>query len=101
MSYPYKLHEFAHREYIATYEWYELRKEGLGDSFMQAVEKKLKLISKHPEYYSRKKSNFREAKVTGFPYVIVYEFLTRKKQIHIAAIYHSKRNPRRKYRRQK
>ena len=101
MGYPYRLHELAHEEYIESYEWYELRQKGLGDRFMNAVEKRLHQISEHPEYYSKRHSNFREAKVPNFPYMIVFEFLKRKKQIHIAAIYHSKRNPKRKYRRRK
>jgi len=99
VGYPYWLHELAHEEYIEAYEWYELRQQGLGDRFMNAVEKRLQQISEHPEYFSKRKANFREAKVPNFPYMIVFEFLKRKKAIHIAAIYHSKRNPKRKYRR--
>lgn len=66
---------------------------------MNSVEKKLQQISEHPEYYSKKQSsNFRESKVENFPYMIVYEFFKRKELIHIAAIYHRKRAPKRKYR---
>jgi hypothetical protein len=49
----------------------------------------------------RQRSNFREAKVENFPYMIVYEFFKQKQMIHIAAIYHNKRNPKGKYRRLK
>jgi len=102
MAYPYRLHEQAYKEYIEAFGWYEQRKEGLGDKFMDSVEKRLQQISKHPEYYGKKQnSNFREVKVENFPYMIVYEFLKQKGLIHIAAIYHSKRNPGRKYRRLK
>jgi hypothetical protein len=38
MSYPLKLHEKAHHEYIAAYEWYELKQTGLGNRFMESVE---------------------------------------------------------------
>lgn len=99
MSYPYRLHEQAHEEYIAAYEWYEIRQKGLGERFANSVEKRLNQISEHPEYYSRKEHlRFREVKVENFPYMIVYEFFPRKQLIHIAAIYHSKRDSRRKYR---
>lgn len=102
MEYPYRLHQQAHEEYIQAYEWYELRQKGLGDRFMGYVEKKLQQISEHPEYYGkRQNSRFRETKVDNFPYLIVYEFFKRKQLIHIAAIYHGKRNPRNKYRRMK
>ena len=33
-----------------------------------------------------------------FPYVIVYKINKRKKLIYISAIYHTKRNPKYKYR---
>lgn len=102
MTYSVRLHEQAHEEYIGAYEWYEAKQKGLGDSFMNSVEKRLQQISEHPEYYSKKQSsNFREVKVANFPYMIVYEVFKRKELIHISAIYHSKRNPERKYRRLK
>lgn len=54
MLYPYRLHQHAHHEYIEAYEWYELRKEGLGVRFMECVEKRLKQISDYPERYNKK-----------------------------------------------
>ena len=99
MSYPYRLHAQAHVEYIEAYEWYELRQPGLGNRFMNAVEKRLKQISQHPEYFGKRHTHFRETKVENFPYLIVYEFFKRKRLIHIAAIYHSSRSLKGKYRR--
>jgi len=99
MAYPYKLHEKAHKEYIEAYLWYELKQKGLGDRFMSCVEKKLEQIIEHPQYFGKRNGNYREAKVESFPYMIVYEFFSTKRLIHIAAIYHGKRKPQRKYRR--
>lgn len=101
MPFSYSLHERAYHEYIKSFEWYEEQTEGLGARYMDCVEKKLKQIITHPEYYSKKHGNFREAKVENFPFTIVYEFFKRNQHIHIAAIYHVKRNPKRKYRRKK
>lgn len=95
------LNQLAHEEYLEAHEWYEAKQVGLGVRFMECVESKLDQIKKHPEYFAKKKGSFREAKVEGFPYLIVYEFLPRKETLHIAAIYHGKRNPKRKYRRMK
>jgi plasmid stabilization system protein ParE len=99
--YTYLLNEMAHDEFIAAGEWYESKQTGLGVRFMECVERRLLQISEHPEFYGKKKGNYREAKVENFPYNIVYEFFKRKQLIHIAAIYHSKRNPIRKYRKMK
>jgi plasmid stabilization system protein ParE len=99
MALPYQLHEKAYHEYIEAYEWYERKQEGLGNRFMNNVEKRIQQISEHPYYYSNKHGNYREAKVEDFPYLIVYEVFKQKQLIHIAAIYHGKRNPKSKYRR--
>ena len=98
MNFPFRFNQFAYEEYILAFEWYELQSEGLGEKFMKQVEKKLFHISIHPYNYSKRKSNFREAKVEQFPYSIIYEYFKNKEIIHIAAIYHHKRNPKMKYR---
>lgn len=72
--YPFVLHERAREEYIAAYEWYELQQKDLGKRFMNSIEKRLEQISEHPEYYGKRKGNYRCAKAENFPYMIVYEF---------------------------
>jgi plasmid stabilization system protein ParE len=102
MNYSLRFNEQAYEEYISAYHWYELARTGLGEKFMDCVEKRLQQISEHPEYYSSKQHpRYREAKVENFPYIIVYEFFPRKRLIHIASIYHGRRNPKYKYRRMK
>lgn len=98
MTYPYVLHGQAHVEYIAAYEWYEMKKKGLGTRFMNCVDRRLQQISEHPEYFSKKQSNYRIVKVENFPYYIVYEFFKRKRVIHIVAVYHGRRHPKRRFR---
>ena len=99
MAILFRLHAKAHQEFIEAFEWYELRQEGLGHRFMDNVESRLHQISLHPEYYGKHYSNFRQVKVEGFPYMIVYEFFPRKKVIHILAIYHQRRQTKGRYRR--
>jgi hypothetical protein len=102
MACPHKLHEKAYEDYLYAYEWYESKKTGLGNRFMECVEKKIFQITEHPEFYSRKQNTrYRETKIDNFPYTIVYEFFPRKNIIHIAAIHHEKRNTLHKYRRMK
>jgi len=99
MAIPYRLHKEAHREFIDAFEWYEFRQEGLGRRFMENVERRLRQISVHPEYYGKHHLNFRQVKVDEFPYMIVYEYFPRKKIIYILAIYHQRRRPKGRYRR--
>jgi plasmid stabilization system protein ParE len=99
MIFPIVLHEAAHHEFMAALEWYEQKQVGLGNAFMLCVEKRLQQIASHPTFYSRKQHiKFREVRIERFPYTIVYDYQPRKKQIVVLAIYHSKRNPRKKYR---
>jgi hypothetical protein len=53
----------------------------------------------HPKAYSSKGNiKFREAKIDFFPYLIVFKIKSRQKQLLIAAIHHTKKNPKKKYR---
>lgn len=102
MPFSLRLNEQAHEEFIQAYEWYEEKRAGLGIQFLTSVEKRLQQISENPGYFGiRKSARYREAKIEHFPYMIVYEFFKQKGIVHIAAIYHSSRNPKRKYRRMK
>ena len=99
MSYSIELHPEAFKELQASYNWYEERSEGLGDRFMALVNKRLNEIAANPDRYAKHKGNYRETKVSTFPYVIVYEVLKKKQIIFISYIFHTKRSPKLKYRR--
>ncbi len=101
MSYQLVFHPKAEQEYLDAYSWYEDKQEGLGDRFEQMVERKLKQISEHPEHYAITKSSYREASLEVFPFRVVFMVKKKRKQIYVSAIYHTKRNPRYKYRRTK
>lgn len=98
MNYQLIFHPEAEEEYLDAYLWYEEKQEGLGDRFEQKVEQRLKQISEHPEHYAKKKASFRESSVDVFPFRIVFVVNKKKKSIYVAAIYHTKRAPKHKYR---
>lgn len=79
---------------------YEDRQPGLGERFIKAVRFKIDEIAQHPKYYgSRDREDFREVMVDYFPYLIVYKIQKRKKLIDVSSIHHTKKQPRKKYRR--
>jgi plasmid stabilization system protein ParE len=100
MPFEYKIHEQAYREQIDAYKWYELRQTGLGHRFIDAIQNQIERIAKNPEQYSILRKKIRHVKVKGFPFTIVYEFPTTRGIIHIAAIFHTSRNPRKKFRKE-
>jgi len=98
MSYQIVFHPDADREYIEAYQWYEKEKKGLGARFERMVGLHVQQIIDAPENYHYSKAPYREVATEVFPYVIVYKINKRKKLIFISAIYHTKRNPKYKYR---
>jgi plasmid stabilization system protein ParE len=101
MSYTYRLHPLTKQDYDEAYDWYEGKQKGLGERFLKAVRKKIEEIVLHPESYGSKGNiKFREAEVDIFPYLLVYKLNKRKKEIYISSIHHSKKHPRKKYRKE-
>lgn len=89
-------HSEAFDEYRAAAHWYEDRREGLGDAFMDAVDAAIESIldstvewgfyrgrKRTPQIYSRS--------VAGFPFNVIY--LKLNEEILIVAYAHEKRRP--------
>jgi mRNA-degrading endonuclease RelE of RelBE toxin-antitoxin system len=92
-------HPEADKEFSEAILWYKKQKEGLGNGFFLSVETIIKLIQSRPETFGYSRKPFREALVTFFPYTIVYKIHKRKQAIYISAVYHTSRNPHKKFRR--
>ena len=100
MSFDYKLHSEAVTEYADAYKWYELQQKGLGEKFIAAIDRHVIQICNNPEYYSKTGKYYRQVAVDGFPFVIVYQYFPQKAFVHITAIHHYRKHPRKKYRKQ-
>jgi plasmid stabilization system protein ParE len=99
MSYTYQLHPLIERDFEEGYTWYEEKQKGLGERFINAVDKKIKEIILNPEFYGRKTNkSYREVEVDTFPYLVVYRISKRKKEIVITSIHHTKKHPHKKFR---
>ncbi len=99
MSYRYRLHPLAYKDYEEAYRWYEDKQKNLGERFLKAVRNKIEKIALNPKAYGHKDNkSFREAKVDFFPYVVVYKIKRDTEEIFISSIHHTRKNPRKKYR---
>jgi ParE toxin of type II toxin-antitoxin system, parDE len=92
-----ELHPLVVTELTDDVEWYEERSAGLGNRFLEYVNKKMQDLVIHPERYPVKKGNYREALIQVFPYIIVYEYLKEKNIVFVSYVFHAKRNPSLKY----
>ena len=96
-----ELHKAAQKELHETFQWYEERSTGLGIRFIEAVNERLNELSKYPERHAKRMAEFREVATNIFPYIIIYEFLPTEKVVFVSYVFHTKRNPKLKYRRKK
>ena len=78
-----------------TYQWYEEQKQGLGEEFFAELDSYFTKLQSHPEYFSKIRKNFRQAALKRFPYVIVFEII--KTEVVVFAVFHTKRNPKFKF----
>ncbi len=78
-------------EFDADAGWYEARQLGLGEDFVEEVQKTLDHIVQHPERFAIAARDIREAPVARFPYYIYYR--VRADRIKIIAVFHTARNP--------
>ena len=74
-------------------EWYELQSHGLGEEFIAALELQLKRLEQAPLHYAEVIPNVRRTLLPRFPYGLFY--VVRGNLIHILAVLHNARNPRR------
>jgi hypothetical protein len=87
----------AQNEIAASWQWYEEREHGLGDRLMLSVMQKLNAIAKNPAIFSIKRKPYREANISVFPFLIVYKINKNQKLIEVASVFHTSRNPKKKY----
>ncbi len=99
MNYKVSFHHKAESEFEEAYNWYAQQQQGLEERFFDAINKKLQQIQIGPELYSIKNSSNREAKASGFPFVIVYKIEKRAQIVRVIAIHHTSRKPKKKYNR--
>lgn len=77
-------------------DWYDSRKEGLGERFISEVIHVLDAIAQNPFLRSRKhpRKNIRWRYPEHFPYRVIYEVVEREKSVIIAAVLHAAKHDR-------
>lgn len=78
MKYELIIKEEAHLEIIEAFLYYEEKKVGLGESFLDQLDSYFNWIKHYPYHFSEKRRPYREAVIKRFPYLIVYEILEDK-----------------------
>ncbi len=85
------IHEFAEAEINEARLYYDLLSPGLGDSFIDEIEKALAQISEFPNAAPLVRGKIRKKIISCFPYALLYSVTV--DQTRILAVAHHKRRP--------
>jgi toxin ParE1/3/4 len=78
-----------------AYDWYEVRSRGLGEIFLDELDKCIKKLQSNPAGCPKILKNYRQAKMKRFPYVVLFEIF--KTDIVVLSVFHTKRNPKNRF----
>ena len=84
-------HGAVRREVEEACDWYDERKDGLGDEFFQELEAVLVLIARNPQAFPKASEDGRKGRLRRFPYAVYYRMLADR--VRILAVLHDRRHP--------
>ena len=93
MAFRLKFSARALHEIGEAQEWYELQSQGLGEEFIAATELQLRRLEQAPLLYAEVIAGVRRAFLPRFPYGLYYA--VQGDLIHVLAVIHDARNPKR------
>ena len=80
-----------------VYDWYEEQQLGLGELFLTELDACYDKLETWPAVYAKIQKNFRQIILKTFPYVVVFEII--KNEVVVYAVFHTSRNPKKKFKR--
>lgn len=87
MTYSLRYLREVHQDIEDAYTWYETRRVGLGDEFVEAVEQMIGRIAKGPLAFPDEEAGRRKAVLSRFPFNIYFE--VHEPEIIIVAVFHT------------
>jgi len=82
----------ARADIAEAFAWYEGRRTGLGQEFLDAVSARMASIETQPEIFRLAVDDIRMAPLRRFPYVVYFVALPR--HTSVLAVIHGRRHPR-------
>ena len=74
-----------------AYEWYEARRDGLGEEFLSCVDACIQAVCRMPEMYEKVHKDYRRGLVRRFPYAVFYEYSGQT--VTVYCVFHTSRSP--------
>lgn len=92
MPSDYNLSQEAEDDILEAYLWYEEQRPGLGEEFLESLDKAHQSIMQNPSTYrTRYKKKARAFLVDRFPYVILY--VLEKQEVNVISVFNTSRDP--------
>ena len=80
MTYILEIKDHANLEIIEAYLYYEEKRLGLGEEFLEHLNVYFDRIITNPKHFPQKRKPYREAFIKRFPYLIIYEITNGRTQ---------------------
>ena len=81
----------AEQDLKEAYAWYEMRRVGLGEEFLDSVDVCIRAICRTPKMGRVVHENYRRALVRRFPYAVFYEFAD--ETVTVYCVMHTAQDP--------
>jgi hypothetical protein len=94
MSYILEVKNEANLEIIEAYLYYEEKRTGLGEEFLEHLNGYFERIIENPEHFPQKRKPYREVFIKRFPFLIIYE--TTKREVIVYSVFNTWQNPEKK-----
>ena len=98
MTYRYVYDPQALAEYRDAVSWYQERSQRVAENFVSELREKIQEICTDPFRYRFAYKEYRETSLRKYPYTVVFLVDQSARKVVISAVFHHKRNPRKKYR---
>ena len=85
-------HRLAKKEAQSAESWYRARNSDAAARFRLIVERTANRIAAAPDTYPFVRSQYRQLRVTGFPYALVYR-IRDDRSVMVVAVAHTSRRP--------
>lgn len=95
MTYKLVLLETASADITDAFEWYQMQSEFAAAYLVERLEEAFQRITETPLIYQKVHREFRQVVLTPFPYALIYSI--NKNEITVFKLWHTSRNPRKKY----
>lgn len=94
MSYILEVKDEANLEIIEAYLYYEEKRTGLGEEFLEHLDNYFDRITTNPKHFPQKRKPYREAFIKRFPFLVIYEIA--KNKVIVYSVFNTWQNPEKK-----